>query len=123
MFASALNINVLNYGAASAHQAVFVGVYYYFADGTTGILSYADSYPNGSVPIWYFRHDVSMQSFDYGEIQTQPIVPTYLYANGTANVGFWWYAEVYPANASGAALEDADLNDNYMYGNYLLFVL
>ena len=120
---SALDIEVLNYGAASAHQVVFVGVYYYFSDGSTGILSYADSYTGGTVPIWYFRHDVSMQSFQYGTLQTQPIAPQYLNASGTANVGFWWYAEVYPADASGNVLTDADMNDNSMYGSYALFVL
>lgn len=119
---AAVDIDLLNYGATCAHEAVFVGVYYYFADGTTGILQYADAF-TGSVPIWYYRHDVSIQPYAYATMATNAIVPVYLYPSGTADVGFWWYVEVYPADASGNVLEDADEYDNSMYGSSALFVL
>lgn len=116
-----LDITVFNYGATCAHENVFVGVYYYFADGTTGILSYADAV-SGTTPIWFYRHDVSMQPFEYGLLLADPYAPVYLYPSGTANVGFWWYVEVYPADANGNFLPDADENDNAMYGNSPLYV-
>lgn len=122
-YTAPLDVYLFNYGAPSSHQIAFVGMYYYFADGTTGILSYADEF-DGTVPIWYQLHDESpMQTYDYGLLETDPYTPVYIPAEGSANVGFWWYVEVYPSNSSADFLDDADLNDNSIYGNELLFVL
>ena len=122
-FSAPLDVYLFNYGAPSSHQIAYVGMYYYFADGTTGILSYADAF-EGSVPIWYELHDESpMQTYDYGLLETDPYAPVYIPAEGSANVGFWWYVEVYPSNSNADFLEDVDFDDNVIYGNELLFVL
>ena len=120
---SSVGIQLMNYGATSNYQAVFVGVSYYFGDGSTGILQYADAF-SGSVPIYWVLHsDAPMDTYDYGQIDTTPLVPSYIYPWwDSTNVGHWWYVEVYPANSSGTLLDDEDWNDNSMYGNEMLYV-
>ncbi|MCU0724340.1 MAG: C1 family peptidase [Planctomycetes bacterium] len=120
-YTSSLGIELFNYGAACDYQAVFVGMAYYFGDGTTGILEYADIYD--TVPIYWVLHsDAAMDTYDYSYLVTSPLTPVYIYPWGTADVGFWWYVEVYPADSGGTLLDDADWNDNSMYGNQMLYV-
>lgn len=122
-FASSMDIELFNYGVASPRQVVYVGMVYYFSDGTTGLLDYADAF-DGSVPIHFASHtEAPMDPFEYGVVTANPYCPLYVYPEGTADVGHWWYVEVYPANGSSQILEDADFSDNAFYGNELLFIL
>ncbi|MHC4472308.1 MAG: C1 family peptidase, partial [Planctomycetota bacterium] len=121
-FTADVGIELFNYGATSPAQWVIVGIEYYFANGATGILWYADD-PDGFVDIYDEHHtDSSMQTFEFGWIDATPLTPDYLFPEGTADVGHWWYVAVIPSNSVGDEIDDADWYDNEMYGNLMLFV-